>query len=56
LAESRIGAATGLAVVAVRDGERVITTPGASQILAKGAELLMIGSHEQVRAFHEATR
>jgi voltage-gated potassium channel len=56
LAESRIGAATGLAVVAVRDGERVITTPGASQTLAKGAELLMIGSHEQVRAFHEVTR
>lgn len=55
LAESRIGADTGLAVVAVRDGGKVITNPGASQVLTEGAELLMIGSPEQVRLFHEAT-
>ncbi len=55
LAESRIGAETGLAVVAVRQGESLITNPGASQTLAEGAELLMIGSAEQVRTFHEAT-
>jgi voltage-gated potassium channel len=54
LAESRIGAETGLAVVAVREKERLITNPGASQILAKDAQLLMIGSPEQLHAFREA--
>jgi len=54
LAESRIGAETGLAVVAVREKDQLITNPGASQVLRKGAQLLMIGSAEQLHAFHEA--
>jgi voltage-gated potassium channel len=54
LAESRIGAETGLAVVAVREKDQLITNPGASQVLRKDAQLLMIGSGEQLHAFHEA--
>jgi voltage-gated potassium channel len=54
LAESRIGADTGLTVVAVREAGQIITNPGASHTLAKGAELLMMGSVEQLRLFHQA--
>ena len=53
LAESNIGARTGLSVIAVqRDGERV-TSPPATTMLLPGSELLMFGGAKQHRQFIE---
>ncbi len=53
LAESGIGARTGLLVLAVqRDGE-VVTNPTAGTRLERGAELVVLGDEEQRRRFVE---
>jgi len=54
LSESGIGSRTGLSVVALRTGDRLAVTLTAKTILATGAELLVLGSREQRRAFAEA--
>ncbi len=51
LAESRIGAKTGLNVIAVRAGGVSTTNPSASTELVRGAELMMLGSVAQHRRF-----
>ena len=51
LAESKIGAKTGLNVIAVRAGGVSTTNPSASTELARGAELMMLGSVAQHRRF-----
>ena len=54
LSESAIGSKTGLSVVALQQGDD-LTAPLASEtVLPKGANLLMLGSHEQRNAFAEA--
>jgi voltage-gated potassium channel len=53
LAESRIGARTGLIVFAIRDAERTLTNPGAAARLSRGDELLMLGTSEQRQLFAE---
>lgn len=54
LRESGIGSKTGLSVVALQQEGRQITHLTAETVLAPGAELLMLGSREQRRAFAEA--
>ena len=51
LAESGIGAQTGLSVVALRTDGRFVTRLTPDQQLEPGAELVMIGSDEQVETF-----
>ncbi len=51
LAQSGIGAMTGLTVVAIRQSEDVITTLTPSMELLEDMELVMIGSHEQIEEF-----
>lgn len=53
LAESRIGAHTGLSVVGVQEGGELVTNPGATTRLKRGQELLMIGNQDQMKAFRE---
>ena len=54
LGESGIGSRTGLSVVALQQGDRLLTHLTAATILPPGGELLMLGSIEQRRAFGEA--
>ncbi len=51
LAESGIGSATGLNVVAIREGDHFRANPPASTELTAGSELVMIGSGEQRQRF-----
>ena len=53
LAESKIGAQTGLNVIAVRQNGEIITSPPPSTPLKPGAELLMFGDADQRRQFVE---
>ncbi len=54
LRDSAIGSRTGLSVVALRQDGRLMTQLSAETLLPGGAELLMLGSLEQRRAFAEA--
>lgn len=54
LAESDIGARTGLNVIGIRQNGRVTTNPAASTLLEPGSELLMLGRTSQRRVFIEA--
>ncbi len=47
LMDSRLGADTGLNVIAIREGGESITNPRADTPLQEGAELIMLGSLEQ---------
>jgi len=51
LAATEIGSRTGLSVVAVEQGGRVVTTLRASMTLEAGAEIIMLGSVQQRRDF-----
>jgi voltage-gated potassium channel len=51
LSQSGIGSRTGLSVVALRQGERLTTPLTSETILPAGAELIMLGSHEQREEF-----
>jgi voltage-gated potassium channel len=51
LAESRIGASTGLNVVAIREEGNFSANPPASTELKEGSELVMLGSAEQRQLF-----
>jgi voltage-gated potassium channel len=54
LGDSGIGSRTGLSVVALQQGDELITPLMSETVLASGAELLMLGSHDQRAAFGEA--
>ena len=54
LAETNIGARTGLNVVAIQDGGEVRTNLSGSTVLEPGTELLMMGSNQQRHEFNEA--
>ncbi len=54
LAESEIGARTGLNVIGVQQNGRVETNPPASTELLPGSELLMLGSTQQRQVFTQA--
>ena len=54
LAETGIGSRTGLSVVAVQQDGQLVTNLRASMQLEAGAELIMLGSVQQRRAFAEA--
>jgi voltage-gated potassium channel len=54
LANSRIGAETGLNVVAVRANGTSVTNPPADTELARGSELVMLGTVAQHQAFAKA--
>ena len=56
LRDSGIGSRTGLSVVALRQGDELITPLTSETVLADGAELVMLGSHEQRAAFAEIFR
>jgi voltage-gated potassium channel len=53
LRDSAIGSDTGLSVVAMRVGEKLVTQLTAETVLPAGADLLMLGNREQRRAFAE---
>ena len=53
LAESEIGARTGLTVVAVREGESMHSTHKASQRLPESGRIFLIGSPEGLQKFHD---
>lgn len=54
LAESQIGARTGLIVLALQVGERTITSLTPATVLEAGSELTMLGTTEQREAFMDA--
>jgi voltage-gated potassium channel len=54
LRDSGIGSRTGLSVVALEVGEELIAPLTSEMRLPAGAELLMLGSHEQRAAFDQA--
>jgi Trk K+ transport system NAD-binding subunit len=54
LRDSGIGSRTGLSVVALQHGDRLIAPLTSETLLAPGAELLMLGSHDQRALFTEA--
>ena len=54
LAESRIGARTGLNVVAVERDGVTEPAPRAGEVLEEGARLFLIGTPEQLETFNEA--
>ena len=53
LAQSGIGAKTGLTVIAIEDGELTITNPSATTVLNRSARLLMLGTNEQREEFNQ---
>ncbi len=53
LAESGIGAHTGLNVIAVQSADEVLANPAASTQLVAGSELVLLGDPEQRRGFRE---
>ena len=54
LAETGIGSRTGLSVVAVRQDGHLVTTLRATMQMEAGAQLIMLGSVRQRRAFNDA--
>jgi Trk K+ transport system NAD-binding subunit len=56
LAESEIGAKTGLNVIAIQKGDSITTNPGANTLLAPGSELVLIGTSEQRLLFTQSFR
>jgi voltage-gated potassium channel len=54
LGESGIGSKTGLSVVALDQGGRLTTPLTSATILPAGAALLVLGSQDQRKAFHDA--
>jgi Trk K+ transport system NAD-binding subunit len=54
LRDSGIGSRTGLSVVALQRGESLTAPLTSDTVLAKDAELVMLGSHEQRAAFNAA--
>jgi Trk K+ transport system NAD-binding subunit len=54
LRESGIGSRTGLSVVALKHGEQLTAPLTSETVLPAGADLLMLGSHEQRAAFSDA--
>jgi Trk K+ transport system NAD-binding subunit len=54
LRDSGIGSRTGMSVIAVRDGGRLITPMTVETVLPAGAELLLLGSLDQRRTFSES--
>jgi voltage-gated potassium channel len=56
LAESDIGAGTGLNVIGIQQNGRVVTNPPAATTLVQGSELFMIGSPQQRQVFTERFR
>jgi voltage-gated potassium channel len=54
LRQGTIGSLTGLCVVALQDGEQFTTSLHSETVLPAGAELVMIGSLAQRRAFSDA--
>ena len=54
LGDSAIGSSTGLCVIGLQDGDRLITELRATTTLTPGAELVMIGGLDQYRTFMEA--
>ena len=54
LRDSGIGSRTGLSVVALQQGEELITPLTSETMLAPGTELIMLGSDDQRAAFSEA--
>ncbi len=54
LRESAIGSRTGLSVVALKHAQTMATQLTVETVLPRGAELLLLGSREQRRAFAEA--
>ena len=53
LAESGIGAKTGLSVIAIKEESRVITQLSATTLLPPGAEIVMLGNAEMRHEFSE---
>jgi Trk K+ transport system NAD-binding subunit len=53
LRDSGIGSRTGLSVVALQQGDELTAPLTSETVLASGADLLMLGSHEQRAAFSE---
>jgi voltage-gated potassium channel len=53
LAESGIGARTGLNVIAINQDGNVVTNPRASMTLSAGCELVMLGNADQRQEFAE---
>jgi Trk K+ transport system NAD-binding subunit len=53
LAQAEVGARTGLNVIAIQEGERVITNAPPEQPLVAGAELVALCSAEQLERFKE---
>lgn len=53
LAESGVGARTGLSIIAVQADHRMTTNPTSSTVLEPGGDLLMLGSAEQRARFEE---
>jgi K+/H+ antiporter YhaU regulatory subunit KhtT len=60
LANTGIGSRTGLSVVALEDGDTLVTKLNAGTVLPGGGKLLMLGSmsqrHEFAEAFEHAAR
>ncbi|MBT8185808.1 MAG: NAD-binding protein [Eudoraea sp.] len=53
LAESAIGAKTGLSVIAIKENSEVLTLLSADTILPAGAEIVMLGNSEMRHRFNE---
>jgi voltage-gated potassium channel len=53
LAESDMGASTGLIVIGIQQGEQIVTNPPASTVLSPDSDLLMVGTTEQRQTFAE---
>jgi Trk K+ transport system NAD-binding subunit len=53
LAESGIGAKTGLSVIAIKENTRVLTLLSANTLLPHGAEIVMLGNTEMRHKFNE---
>lgn len=54
LAQSGIGARTGLSVIGIQQNGRVVTNPPSSTTLLRESELIMLGSTQQRQVFGEA--
>ena len=53
LAESGIGAKTGLSVIAIKEGSEVLTQLSAGTILPNGAEIVLLGNIEMKQKFNK---
>ncbi len=53
LAESGIGAKTGLSVIAIKENSKVLTLLTADTLLPRGAEIVMLGNTEMRNKFNE---